>query len=64
MAKTVTPIEELKHLVKEAGGQRAAASLLGVSQPFVSDLLLGRRKFSDEMLSKMGIDKTYIRRPS
>jgi predicted transcriptional regulator len=57
MARTTVPIEELKRLVREAGSQRAACALLGVSQAYVSDLLHGRRTFSDAVLLKMGLEK-------
>jgi hypothetical protein len=57
MAKTVTPIDELKRLVTEAGNQRGAAARLGVTQAFVSDLLLGRRGFSPKVLARMGLEK-------
>ena len=57
MAKTLEPIAELKRIVKECGTQRAAASLLGISQALLSDLLFGRRGFSDAMLEKMGLEK-------
>ena len=57
MAKTINPLDELKRIVQEAGNQRAAADRLGISQPYLCDLLLSRRTFSSNMLAKMNLTK-------
>lgn len=55
MAKALSPIERLRQLVADYGSQAAAARALGVSQPYVHDLLHGRRLFSAAMLARLGM---------
>ena len=52
--------EALRAVVKSQGTQLAAAKRLGCSEAYVSDLLRGRRGFSDEMLGKLGLRRTII----
>lgn len=54
------PHAVLTELVKQCGTQSAAAERLGVSRMFVTDLLLRRRKFSDEMLAKLGLRRVVV----
>ena len=50
----------LRALVKQAGTQRDAATILGCHPVHVGDLLKGRRLFSDAMLAKLGLRRTVI----
>lgn len=58
--KERNPHDALMALVKQHGTQHAAAKALGVGDVYVSDLLNGRRKFSDEMLAKLGLRRIVV----
>ena len=58
--KTQDPTTKLKALIKEHGSQAAVARLLGVSDPYLSDLVLGRRPFSERMLTKLGLKRVVV----
>lgn len=67
MAPRKTPIEididalaRLRALVKERGTARAAAAAMGVSEVYVHDLLRGQRRFSDNILEKLGLRRTIV----
>ena len=55
------PLEVLRALVAQYPTQRAAAKALAVSQPFLHDLLNGRRTFSDKMLGKLGLRRAVVK---
>jgi hypothetical protein len=61
MARKPNAIDELRRLVREAGTQAKAGAQLGVGQSYVCDLLAGRREFSDNMLSKLGLKREVVR---
>lgn len=48
-------IEHLRQLVEEAGSQRELAKRLGVSAPFIGDVLLGKREPAPKMLKALGL---------
>lgn len=48
-------IEHLRKLVKEEGSQRNLAKRLGVSAPFIGDVLLGKREPAAKMLKALGL---------
>lgn len=48
-------IEHLRKLVKEEGSQRNLAKRLGVSAPFIGDVLLGKREPAPKMLKALGL---------
>ncbi len=48
-------IEHLRQLVEEAGSQRNLAKRLGVSAPFIGDVLLGKREPAAKMLKALGL---------
>jgi DNA-binding transcriptional regulator YdaS (Cro superfamily) len=60
MPRTIDAQERLRALVREHGSQKAVARYLGVSDPMVGDLLMGRRKFSDKMLAKIGLTRIVV----
>jgi transcriptional regulator with XRE-family HTH domain len=48
-------IEHLRKLAKEEGSQRNLAKRLGVSAPFIGDVLLGKREPAPKMLKALGL---------
>lgn len=54
-------IEELKRVIAEQGGQAGAAKVLDVNQSMISDLVNGRRNFSENMLRKLGLARVVVR---
>lgn len=50
----------LYHLIRKLGTQKAVAEQLGCSSVYVSDLVNGRRDFSDQMLAKLGLRRTVV----
>lgn len=53
----IDPHKELARYVARAGTQVEAAKRLGVSQPYLSDILRGRRMLSRNMLTKLGLTR-------
>lgn len=53
-------VAALRRLVDKAESQRAAAERLNVVPSLVSELLKGRRRFSDRMLGKLGLRRREI----
>ena len=60
MSKTDLAGRRLRALLAQHGTQQEAASALGISQQYLSDLLLGRRTFSEAMLAKLGLRRTVV----
>jgi transcriptional regulator with XRE-family HTH domain len=58
--KEIDPLERLKRFVGEHETQRAAADALGISRPYLSDILNGRREFSDPILDKLGLRRVVV----
>lgn len=56
------PRHILRQLVEQYGTQKAAAMSLGISQPYLSDLMKGRRTFSDKILKKLGLRSVVVSR--
>lgn len=56
------PRHMLRQLVSQYGTQKAAAMSLGISQPYLSDLMKGRRTFSDKILKKLGLRSVVVSR--
>jgi plasmid maintenance system antidote protein VapI len=55
------PVKALRRLVEACVTQKAAAEKLGVSQTHLSDLLRGRRTFSEATLSKLGLRRDTVK---
>jgi plasmid maintenance system antidote protein VapI len=51
------PMDALHRLVAAHGTQTAAARALGISQPYLHDLLHGNRNFSARMLAQLGLER-------
>lgn len=58
--KSDTPQAALKRLVKNSNSQADAARQLEISQPYLIDLLRGRRNFSEAMADKLGFRRVWI----
>ena len=54
-------IRILERHVREAGNQKKAAELLGISAQYLNDLLQGRRDPSDNILEKLGLEWKIVR---
>lgn len=42
---------------QQLGSQKALAAELGISQPYLSDILLGKREISFQLAEKLGLKK-------
>lgn len=65
MSTEVDALDALKAYVKKFTDtdrtQADAASSLAVSQQYLTDLLKGRRGFSDRLLKKLGLRKAVVK---
>lgn len=52
----------LAALIETHGSQTAVAKRLGLSVPYINDLIHGRRLFSDAMLEKLGMRRIVVKR--
>lgn len=50
-------LQYLHELVNEAGSQKELAARLKISQPYLNDILLGRREPSRLLLNAIGFEK-------
>jgi plasmid maintenance system antidote protein VapI len=55
MAKTINPLKALQAFVDKHESQRSAAAALGVSAPFLTMVLTGKRQISPKILKKLGL---------
>lgn len=56
-------LKYLRQFVAQHPTQAAAAKALGISSPYLHDLLQGRRLFSVKMLDRLGLERrTTIKR--
>jgi hypothetical protein len=55
--------ELLRRNCQEAGSQQAWAALHGLSAPYVSDVLGGKRAPADAILGALGLQKVVIYHP-
>lgn len=59
--KEVDALDALKAFVKKFQTQRAAATALGMSDVYLSDILHGRRGLSDVTLAKLGLKRSVVK---
>lgn len=61
---TVTTPDELMGMlrgaVQEAGTQKDAAHGFGISEQYLSDILLGRREISNRVANKFGLERAVV----
>ncbi len=50
----------LRLFVKAHGSQKAASEALGISEPYMVDLLKGRRPLTDKVLNGLGLAKQIV----
>ena len=62
-ASTVNPVKRLRWLVKLHHSQQAAASSLGISPSYFSDLLHGKRDCSERVLDMLSLQRVIVQRP-
>ncbi len=60
MAKPINPAERLEAFVANYATQREAAAALKISGPYLSDLLNGRREFSDAILERLALRRIVV----
>jgi plasmid maintenance system antidote protein VapI len=58
--KEIDPRVALAAFIKRHKTQAAAAEALGVSRPYLSDIVNGRRDFSDAVLEKLGLRRVVV----
>jgi Helix-turn-helix len=56
----IDPLQALTIFVGQYPNQLQAALELGISPAYLSDLLRGKRAFSDRMLDKLGLKRVII----
>ena len=54
-------LDSLRERVQRAGTQKDAAKSLGISGPYLCDLLHGRRPFSDRILWALGFERVVVK---
>ena len=59
--KEVKPLDALKRFVEKHPTQRDAAAALGISSPYLYDLLNGHRGISDAVLAKLGLRRIVVK---
>lgn len=55
--KSVTIPQKLSEWAKRLGSQRALAKELGVSEPYLSDVINGRRDPGPKILKALGLER-------
>ena len=55
--KTVTIPQKLSEWAERLGSQRALAKELGVSEPYLSDVIRGRREPGPKLLKARGLER-------
>jgi transcriptional regulator with XRE-family HTH domain len=58
--KEIDPLDRLRAFVAKHETQAAAAEALGVSGPYLSDILNRRRDFSDQILKRLGLRRIVV----
>lgn len=58
--KEIDPLDALRKFVAKHKTQAAAAEALGVSRPYLSDIINGRRDFSDPVLERLGLRRVVV----
>lgn len=55
MGKSLDPLKVLRSYVAQHSTQAAAADALDISAPYLSDILAGKRGFSQRVLTGLGL---------
>jgi hypothetical protein len=59
--KETDPMDALRRYVSAYKTQAAAASALDITPAYLSDLLAGRRNFSERMLAALGLKQIVVK---
>lgn len=57
----VEPLEALEHFIADAGSRKEACKALKITPAYLSDLLNGRRDFSERMLQSLGLKQIVVK---
>jgi plasmid maintenance system antidote protein VapI len=58
--KEIDPIVALESFIKKHKTAKAAAEELGISSGYLSEIVNGRRDFSDAILEKLGLRRIIV----
>lgn len=58
--KEIAPLERLRRFVDTFDTQSAAADELGISRQYLTQLLNGKRDFSEAVLAKIGLRRVVV----
>ena len=61
MVKADIGLQTLRAYVKQCGTQARAAKRLKISQPYLSDILSGKRNLSDPVLLRIGLKRSIVK---
>ena len=59
--QAIDPLRVLRAFVAHHPNQRTAATALGISQAYLSDLLNARRHLSEKLLAKLGLRQIVVK---
>jgi hypothetical protein len=59
--KQVEPLEALERFIAEHGTRREACMALGITPAYLSDILNGRRGFSENILNALGLQRIVVK---
>lgn len=59
--KEIDPLAALRAFIQQHGTQREAAKALGISEPYLTDILQGNRKFSERILSQLNLKRVIVK---
>jgi hypothetical protein len=59
--KPVEPFEALERFIAEHGSRAEACKALGIKPAYLSDLLNGRRGFSENILNALGLKRIVVK---
>ncbi len=62
LRKPVDPQRALASLILRHGSQQAAAEAIGISASYFSELVLGRKTYSDRLLAALGLERIIVRK--
>jgi len=58
--KEIDPLVALNAFIKKHKTQAAAAAELGIARSYLSEIVNGRRDFSDPILEKLGLRRIVV----
>lgn len=61
-ATEVNPLDVLREFVAKFSTQAEAANALDIAPSYLTDLLYGRRGFSEMILDKLGLRETVVKK--